>query len=47
MERLKYLSDPDDPDNPQASVEASFQMSYSAVGGKRAGGTLPTQCVPN
>jgi tetratricopeptide (TPR) repeat protein len=31
MERLKHLSDPDIPDDPQASVEASLHLSYAAL----------------
>lgn len=30
-ERLKYLRDPDAPDDPQASVEASFALSYHVL----------------
>lgn len=31
-ERLKYLSDPDSPNDSQASVEASLRLSYNALG---------------
>ena len=30
-ERLKHLSDPDNPDDPQASVEASLRLSYDTL----------------
>jgi hypothetical protein len=30
-ERLKHLSDPDNPDDPQASVEASLRLSYDVL----------------
>jgi len=30
-ERLRYLKDPDNPDDPAASVEASLNLSYSAL----------------
>jgi hypothetical protein len=30
-ERLKYLVDPDSPDDPQASVEASLRLSWNAL----------------
>jgi NB-ARC domain len=32
VERLKYLADPDNADDPQASVEASLRLSYDALG---------------